>query len=206
MIWIFVTVAATLGLLTADFVESKAAMRVLKPLASAGFVGLAWSGNATDTPYGTAILAALVLSFVGDVCLLSGRARWFLAGLVAFALAHVGYVVAFAHFHPPLHWVAIYAAGLLIPAVMIHRWLLPHVEAAMRLPVRAYMAIITIMLATATAAAFESAPISVVVGAALFYLSDLSVARDRFVTSSFNNRLWGLPLYYAAQLILASTC
>ena len=42
-------------------------------------------------------------------------------------------------------------------------------------------------------------------GALLFYLSDLSVARDRFVAPGFANGLVGLPLYYAAQLVLAST-
>lgn len=42
-------------------------------------------------------------------------------------------------------------------------------------------------------------------GAALFYLSDLAVARHRFVAPGPENKLIGLPLYYAAQLILAST-
>jgi len=42
------------------------------------------------------------------------------------------------------------------------------------------------------------------VGAVLFFLSDLLVARDRFVAPGFGNRLLGLPLYYAAQLLLAS--
>jgi len=32
-------------------------------------------------------------------------------------------------------------------------------------------------------------------------VSDLSVARDRFVSRSFSNRAWGLPLYYAAQIV-----
>jgi hypothetical protein len=41
------------------------------------------------------------------------------------------------------------------------------------------------------------------IGAVGFYLSDLSVARDRFVVSEFVNRLWGLPLYYAAQVAMA---
>jgi hypothetical protein len=31
------------------------------------------------------------------------------------------------------------------------------------------------------------------------------VARDRFVSHQFVNRAWGLPLYYAAQLLLATT-
>jgi hypothetical protein len=40
-------------------------------------------------------------------------------------------------------------------------------------------------------------------GAIGFYLSDLSVARDRFVAPGFVNRLWGIPLYYGAQLLFA---
>ena len=45
----------------------------------------------------------------------------------------------------------------------------------------------------------------VALGALLFFASDLSVARDVFVHRTFVNRLWGLPLYYAAQLCLAAT-
>ena len=45
-------------------------------------------------------------------------------------------------------------------------------------------------------------------------LNDLSVFRgfkvmidqvDRFTGAGFGNRLWGLPLYYAAQLVFAAT-
>jgi hypothetical protein len=39
--------------------------------------------------------------------------------------------------------------------------------------------------------------------AVAFYLSDISVARDRFAQAGFGNRLWGLPLYYLAQLLFA---
>jgi hypothetical protein len=45
----------------------------------------------------------------------------------------------------------------------------------------------------------------VAVGALAFAASDVSVARDRFVRPEFVNRAWGLPLYYAAQLLLATT-
>jgi uncharacterized membrane protein YhhN len=45
----------------------------------------------------------------------------------------------------------------------------------------------------------------ILIGALAFFLSDLSVARNRFVAPGFVNRLWGLPLYYAAQLLLASS-
>ena len=40
-------------------------------------------------------------------------------------------------------------------------------------------------------------------GATAFYLSDLAVARERFVTRSFADKLWGLPLYYVAQVLIA---
>jgi hypothetical protein len=40
-------------------------------------------------------------------------------------------------------------------------------------------------------------------GAVCFYLSDLFVARDRFLKSEFANRLIGLPMYYVGQFLLA---
>jgi hypothetical protein len=46
-------------------------------------------------------------------------------------------------------------------------------------------------------------PTAVMAAAVAFYLSDVSVARDRFVAPGFDNRIWGLPLYYGAQLLFA---
>ena len=45
--------------------------------------------------------------------------------------------------------------------------------------------------------------LQLVIAAVMFAVSDIFVARDRFVSPSVVNRLWGLPLYYAAQLIFA---
>jgi len=42
-------------------------------------------------------------------------------------------------------------------------------------------------------------------GAVAFYASDLAVARHRFVTETFSNKLWGTPLYFGAQLLLAAS-
>jgi uncharacterized membrane protein YhhN len=49
----------------------------------------------------------------------------------------------------------------------------------------------------------EVAPVKLAVGAALFFASDLAVARNRFVAKAFVNRAWGLPAYYAGQLLIA---
>jgi uncharacterized membrane protein YhhN len=41
------------------------------------------------------------------------------------------------------------------------------------------------------------------IGAVLFAASDLTVARERFVHRSAWNRVVGLPMYYAGQLLIA---
>ncbi|NNF09333.1 MAG: lysoplasmalogenase, partial [Acidimicrobiia bacterium] len=40
-------------------------------------------------------------------------------------------------------------------------------------------------------------------GASLFIASDIAVARNTFVAPGYANKLWGLPLYYGGQLLLA---
>ncbi len=67
------------------------------------------------------------------------------------------------------------------------------------------MVVISLMVVVALGAAAATDRFAIAAGAACFYLSDLHVARHRFVVESFWNKAWGLPLYYAAQLILAST-
>ena len=66
-----------------------------------------------------------------------------------------------------------------------------------------YVGVIALMLACAIGAVAKGAPWAAGAGALLFALSDLAVAQDRFVAPSFASTLWGLPAYYAAQLLLA---
>ena len=141
------------------------------------------------------VLAGLALSALGDALLLSSRERTFLLGIASFLLAHVAYAVAFA---PAARVSVPAAAALSLLAVGVVRWLWPHLG-TFRLPVVAYAVAITAMLLLAVGVA---SPL-VRAGAALFYVSDLTVARDRFVRRGLVNRLVGLPLYYAAQVLLA---
>ncbi len=164
--------------------------------ASACFVALALSLGPQGR-FGLAVLAALVLSLLGDALLLSARKPAFLAGLVAFLLAHVAFAVAFAPASRPS---GLALAAILAVTAAVVRWLWPH-AGELRGPVVAYAAVIAAMLWLALG--FPAGAVRL--GAALFWLSDLTVARDRFVRESFANRLVGLPLYYAGQLLLAST-
>jgi uncharacterized membrane protein YhhN len=87
--------------------------------------------------------------------------------------------------------------------VLTLRWLHPHLPADMRVPVRVYMLVIAIMVASAIGASLATGEPRFAIGGVAFAASDLSVARERFVRASFANLVWGLPLYYAAQLTLA---
>jgi len=59
------------------------------------------------------------------------------------------------------------------------------------------------MVSSAIAASASAVPATVAVGAVAFALSDVSVARDRFIERNVFNKAWGLPLYYFAQVIFA---
>jgi uncharacterized membrane protein YhhN len=84
------------------------------------------------------------------------------------------------------------------------RWLWPSLGPKLRPAVVAYVAAISLMVTLAAGAAASAGPV-IVTGAAAFAVSDVFVARQRFVRRSLANKLWGLPLYYAAQFLLAST-
>ena len=89
--------------------------------------------------------------------------------------------------------------------VGVFRWLRPHVPNDMRAAAYAYMLVISVMVVAAAGSVGAAGNAMILGGAVAFYLSDISVARDRFVEHAFVNRLWGLPLYYVAQLVLSQT-
>ena len=91
------------------------------------------------------------------------------------------------------------------PRLGVRWWLRPYVPAAMRRPVDAYVLVITVMVALSLGCVAAGGTRWIAVGTILFWLSDLTVARDRFIRHELRNRLWGLPLYYGAQLVLACT-
>jgi uncharacterized membrane protein YhhN len=193
-----VTCLALAGHLAAEARGALLARAAGKVVASLGFVALALlrvRGAGGEGAYGRWVLAGLCLSLLGDALLLSARRPAFLAGLVAFLLAHLAYAVAFAARSAAPAWLLVPLAAAL---GLVLRWLWPRLG-DMRGPVVAYCLVLSAMLFLALGVDRPE----VRLGALLFYLSDLTVARDRFVAEERRNRLVGLPLYYAAQLLLA---
>jgi uncharacterized membrane protein YhhN len=207
---VILTAAAVLlgGLLYFEKRESMRGRILTKPLLSALFVAIALTGSRTDPLYFGLMLAGLLFCMAGDVCLIfSSSPKLFLAGLVSFLTGHVLYAAAFFLTSRPgmLTWIA----GLYALAVSgaIFAWLRPHLG-KMLIPVVAYVVVITVMVIGASSILGErSADLSgrmlVFSGAILSYVSDIFVARQQFVISQYVNRLVGLPLYYAAQFMIA---
>ena len=171
-----------------------------KPAAAVVFVLAGLAAGALSTTWGTILFAGLVLSAIGDVLLIPHDKRAFLGGLVSFLLGHVAYAVAFVVRGVEWLWVGLAALAMVGVAAPVLRWLWPHVDRPMRGPVAAYIVVITAMVALAVGTLEPW----LVVGAVGFYLSDLSVAKGRFVGQSFGNRAWGLPLYFFSQLVIAT--
>ena len=132
----------------------------------------------------------------------SGSAT-FLAGLGSFLAGHLAFAVAFVVRGVTPLAIAIGLGLLLLPVALVWRWLAPRLDGAMRVAVPTYVGAITLMVALAAGTAGYRPGWLILAGALLFFVSDLSVARDRFVRAGLVNRLWGLPLYYAAQLLFA---
>lgn len=129
----------------------------------------------------------------------------FRLGLLSFLLGHVAYVIAFAGRGLDAGAAAWAGALLVIPVLLTLRWLHPHVPRELVWPVRAYIAVITCMLISAAATRTGPGSWAILIGASMFYVSDLAVARDRFIHPGLRNHLWGLPLYYGGQLVLAGS-
>jgi len=171
-----------------------------KPAACLVFVVVGLTRMHPGSPLDLWLVAGLVLGAVGDLLLIPRRT--FVLGLLAFLAGHLAYLGAFQIALPVPRWPLLILAPLVLVAAAVARWLWPHLG-RMRLPVAAYVVVITAMAWGGIAVAGRGLPWWVGPAAVLFWLSDVAVARDRFVAPGLVNRVLGLPAYSAAQLLLA---
>lgn len=206
---IFVVAAFLLaGLLFFEKKESTKGLVIVKPLLSMLFIAAALLQTHLNMAYFYMVLAGLVLCLAGDVCLIFFfNKKVFTAGLGSFLAGHVMYTAAFLTCGTPGAVLLAAAVACLAISICVFFWLKPNLGAMLG-PVIAYIVIISAM--TVGAAALMSNPaldatgrILVFAGALLFYVSDIFVARHRFVKKEFTNRVIGLPMYYCAQFMIA---
>jgi sterol desaturase/sphingolipid hydroxylase (fatty acid hydroxylase superfamily)/uncharacterized membrane protein YhhN len=181
--------------------------RACKPLVLALAAAWAWR-RLRDAPAAARgawrwLTGALLASLAGDVALMVPGG--FLPGLVAFLVAHLAYLRLFARESGWLPSRAAVLATVAFGAVVL-AVLWPHLPAGLRVPVAAYVAVISTMGAQAfgRATVLRDGPsFAVAAGAALFMASDTLLAFDRFAQRLPLAPLWILGTYFVAQLLIA---
>jgi uncharacterized membrane protein YhhN len=199
--WVFLLAAAVVAV--GDWVavvrRQKSLEYACKPLTIVLLLGVAAT---VDVDGGGAvrgwIVAALVLSMLGDVWLMLPR-DLFIPGLVSFLFAHLAYIaglwadgVSFLGFAIGL---AVAALAALVVGGRVLRAVRAGDDPAMAVPVGAYMAVISLMLASA----FGTEEPLAMGGAALFFCSDALIAWERFVTPRAWHSLAIIVTYHLAQ-------
>ena len=154
----------------------------------------------------------ILLSLAGDVLLMISLDRLFLAGLIAFLLAHVAYVIGFNTPFPALSaWGFILAFIIGISGVRVIRRIVDSLhskgQAGLRIPILLYALVISLMLLSAmlklTDTSWQAgAALLVALGAFLFYLSDIILAWIKFVAPIQNGRIYNILAYHLGQIAL----
>ncbi len=152
----------------------------------------------------------LVFSLVGDVVLISLSDRMFVLGLIAFLFTHIFYIFGFKEelLHPTA-WSLVLIFFIYINGLRVLR----RIVGAMRAqklntlinPVILYSLVISLMLLAALSTMFDpawktNAALFISVGAFLFYLSDLILAWNKFVSPIKNGRILNIIAYYLGQI------
>jgi uncharacterized membrane protein YhhN len=173
-----------------------------KPATLVALIGVAWALGAPDTTAGIWLLVALAFGLLGDVMLLGHSTARFQAGLAAFLVGHLGYLVCFALLGLG-QWSWFLIGVVVVAAAMVAaRQVLPTVHRsdgpALSVPVAVYMAVISAM----TLAAWLTGEWLVAAGATVFVASDTTLAIDRFVTPRPWARVVIMVTYHVGQALI----
>ena len=183
-----------------------------KPATTIAILGWARTRQGDSAARRRWIETGLALSLVGDVALMWPQG--FVPGLVAFLFAHLAYIVAFSrgvgfarHKLPFVAYAAVAASVLML--------LWPHIGAALRPPVVAYVVCLACMAAQALAWWLHECPKPLsplaacagraATGGALFMVSDAELATTKFMQPLPAAPLIILSTYWMAQMLIASS-
>jgi len=185
---------------------------VAKPAVMAALLAYLWTSTGLQgAPLWFGL--GMLFSLAGDVFLL-WLDRFFIFGLVSFLIGHIAYIIGFNLPASPLSlWGFLLAAMIgLGGARLIRRILSALAEkgpARLRVPVAVYGVVISLMLLSAMLKLTDmgwnaNASLLAALGAFLFYLSDIVLAWNKFVTPIRNGRVLNIILYHLGQICLAA--
>ena len=156
----------------------------------------------------------ILFSLLGDVLLMLSLDRLFVFGLGAFLLAHIFYIIGFRD-----QFASISAGSLLIvvllgaSAIRLMRRIVGAIRVKgqnkLIVPVILYSAVISLMLFAALTTIFDPAwttraSFFVSIGASFFFMSDIILAWNKFVSPIKNGRILNIALYHLGQIGLVA--
>lgn len=162
-------------------------------------IALAVLLGARDSAAGTALLVGLALSLLGDASLTREDLGSFAIGLLAFLLAHLAYIVAFASrwFHP----VGLLVVGVLLAPLALRslprarRGAIAQIGPRLGHMITGYAAVLVAMALAAGA----TGSVLLALGGILFAVSDTVLALNRFDAPRHRAHLVVMPTYHLAQ-------
>jgi len=175
---------------------------IFKPLTTVLILLLPVLGCADISLYGGLIVGGLAFSLLGDIFLMLPGDR-FLAGLSAFFAAHLLYISGFlVGLDFQVYWPGVVVFSL----AGLAGWFLKDGLGDMKIPAYAYMGAISLMVWLAWSRWISGSQIDQLLGflgAALFLVSDLVLAINRFKIEFKASRALDLITYYAGQWLIA---
>jgi len=199
-------------LIRAEILKERKHIYILKPISTMMVIAVALLSflEPANTPaYTAGILVGLLLSLGGDVALMfPDNHKAFTVGLGLFLMAHIAYTVVFLMVGRFSGADVLSAVLLLIAGVGFYTLIKPNLG-TMRIPVIVYIVVISVMVNRAVAvlagdAFSRTQGLMVVMGAVLFYVSDIMLAASRFWRLWRYNRI-SLAFYYSGQILFALT-
>lgn len=183
--------------------NNRVAEYALKPLVMLLLIAVALTLDPSSDVARVMLVLGLVFSLVGDICLMLPT-DLFLAGLGAFFLAHILYVVGLLSLGISLGGFVFGCALMAVLAVLVGRRIVQgaaRTDRALVVPVTAYMGIISIMVASA----IGTGRFFGILGALLFGVSDSVLGWTRFISEFPRSRLVVMITYHLGQagLVLA---
>lgn len=181
----------------------RAAEYVLKPLVMVFLIAIALSIDPSSDFARVMLIIGLVLSMAGDVFLMLPK-DLFVAGLGAFLVAHVFYVIALLSLGVSLTGFVVGIVLMTLVAVVLGRRIVQgaaRVDKALAGPVAAYISVISLMVASA----IGTGRFFAIAGALLFGASDSVLGWTRFLNDFPRSRLIVMVTYHLGQagLVLA---
>lgn len=177
--------------------------RLTKPLLIPLLIGYYWT-SVSDA--NILVILALISAFFGDVLLLGKDKRCFVAGLTAFLLGHIIYLVLFSsdfNIEKLGLWLLVVFFYLIVGIVAYQS--LSRGVGRLKIPIITYIAILETMSVFAFFSLWLNPSLGrllVYIGTLLFCLSDYLLARRVFIQANARPHLMVMSTYLAAELLI----